>query len=71
MNDNDKDEDHQDHLSPQEEVRYCCCCSDRICIWISWIVFIIIIAIFIFGMIFKYRKDDANEIEPTNNNETP
>ena len=39
--------------------RYCCCCSDRVCIWIGWIIFVIILGIFIFAMVFKYRNDNS------------
>ena len=59
-----KDEDHGDHLEPSQP-RYCCCCSDTVCIWIGWIIFVIILGIFIFAMVFKYRKDDADNTEMT------
>ena len=62
-----RDEDHGDQLDPNEP-RYCCCCSDRVCIWMGWIIFVIILGIFIFAMVFKYRKDaEENNSEMTAN----
>ena len=65
-----KDEDHGDQQYPSQP-RYCCCCSDTVCIWIGWIIFVIILGIFIFAMVFKYRKDGDNNQELTGNSENP
>ena len=49
--------DDPDNLDSKDADKYCCCCSDTICIGIAWGIFVICLIIFIIAICFKLQKD--------------
>ena len=48
------DEERNVDTEPKKKDQVCPCCSDTVCIGISWGIFAIILIIFIFAVIMKY-----------------
>ena len=57
MNAEGEENNDVDNSESKEPERYCCCCSDTVCIGIAWGIFVICVIIFIIAICFKLQKD--------------
>ena len=62
------EEEKNVETEPKKKERVCPCCSDTVCIGISWGIFAVLLIIFIFAVIMKYQKDDSGSSSSNGSN---